>query len=318
MFLVFAKRWLACRVLILAAASASAQTAKAPVAPVELYRRVSARLLDDWRRMPHYTCLQDISRRYYRSDLKEAPSCQAIFTKRAERKHALPLMISDHLELEVALADRREVHSWPGESFVSEEATIHTLVGNGAFGGGDFAAFIGAIFGGSAKVIYEGERIIERRPLYAYSFQVSKDASRYEVEGSAGPVITAYDGSFLLDPKSEDLVHLTVRTAELPSSTRSCQATNEIEYGRSEIHGMQVLIPRKTDLRVILQSGDEAVTTTTYSSCRQFGSKSRLLLDANANAASKGAEVREHGMSTPPSTAIPPPSQIQVPDCDAH
>ena len=307
MSLVVDKRWLVgCCVLVLASVSVSAQTAGPSVTPIELYHRVSARLLDDWRRMPHYTCVQDISRRYFRSDLKSAPSCQAILDQRAEHKRPLPLVISDRLELEVALADHREVHSWPGESFVSEEDEIHDLLGNGVFGSGDFAAFIGAVFGGAAKVTYQRELIVDRRPLYEYSFQVSNNNSRYEVKSATGPVITGYSGSFLLDPKVEDLVRLSVRTAQLPMSTASCQAIHEIEYGRSEIHGMRVLIPRKTDMRVIFRTGDESATETSYSSCRQFGTTSRLLLDADATAPSKQAEVREHGALAPAASAFPP------------
>src|SRR5215469_7332368 len=262
------QRWLGCWALAFAAVSASAQAATPAVSPADLYQRVKARMLDDWRRMPQYTCLQDITRRYYHSDLKSAPSCRAILAKRAERKRALPLIISDHLELEVAVADRREVHSWPGESFVGDEDELHGLIGNGAFGSGDFAAFVGAIFGGSAKVIYERKLTVDQRPLYEYSFQVPTSVSRYEVESAAGPVLTGYEGSFLLDAQAEDLVHLSVRTAELPISTGSCQAMNEIEYGRSEIHGTRVLIPRETNMRVILRTGDEAAATTFYSSCR--------------------------------------------------
>lgn len=306
MSLAVTNRWLLrCWVPVLATVSVNAQVPKPSVSAAELYDRVSTRLMGDWRGMPHYTCLQDVSRRHYRSDLKSTLSCQDIFQKRAERKHGLPLVISDHLELEVAVADDREVHSWPGESFVGDEDELRDMVGDDAFGSGDFAAFVGAIFGGTAEVIYEGERIVDDRPLYEYSFQVSKNASRYEVESATGRVITGYSGLFSLDPQTEDLVHLSVRTAELPLSTASCQAMNEIEYGRSEIHGTQVLIPRETDMRVISRSGDETATKTLYSSCRQFSTRSKLLLDAGA-ATRKPAEVREHGASTPTVDTFPP------------
>lgn len=306
MSLAVANCWLlGCWVLVLATGPVAAQAVKPPVDAAELYHRVSARLMDDWRRMPNYTCLQDVSRRHYRFDLKRTPSCQDIFQKRAARKHGLPLLSSDHLELEVAVADHREVHSWPGESFVGDEDELRDMVGDDAFGSGDFAAFVGAIFGGSAMVRYEEERIVDHRPLYKYSFQVPKNASRYEVIGASGPAITGYSGWFLLDPETEDLVHLSVLTAELPISTASCQATNEIEYGRSEIHGMRVLIPRETDMRVISRSGDETATKTLYSSCRQFSTKSRLLLDAGTTTP-KAVEVREDRASTPMVSAFPP------------
>ena len=151
-----AKRWLLAWILsTLTPLSLAAQSAKPPLNPIELFHRVSARLIDDWRRMPRYTCTQDITRRFYWSDLKGSYSCSVILQKHSERKRALPLGSTDHLELEVALADRREVHSWPGAASVVEDDEIRDLVGNGALGSGDFAGFVGAIFGGSARVTYE-------------------------------------------------------------------------------------------------------------------------------------------------------------------
>jgi len=300
-----AKRWLrGCWVLALAAVWLSAQSTKPSVSPVELFHRVSARLMDDVRRMPRYTCTQNITRRFYWSDLRGPHSCSVILQKRSERKRALQLGSTDHLELEVALADRREVHSWPDATSAVDDDEILDLVGNGALGSGDFAGFVGAIFGGSAKVIYEGEIVVNEKSLLQYSFQIPKSASRYQVDTAAGPIVTAYQGSFLLDPQAEDLVHFTARTAELPVATPSCQAISEIEYGRSEIHGIPVLIPREADLRLIRTTGDEAVTSTSYSSCREFASKSRLLLDPGS------AEGKEEAKSEPiaqlRSTAFPP------------
>jgi len=282
-----AKRWLLAWILSTVTPLSLAQSAELPLNPIELFHRVSGRLIDDWRRMPRYTCRQDITRRFYWSDLKGPQSCSVILQRRSERKRALLLGSTDHLELEVALADRREVHSWPGASSIVEDDEIRNLVGNGALGSGDFAGFVGAIFGGSAKVTYEGERVVNGKTLLEYSFQVAKSASRYQVDTPAGRIVTAYEGSFLLDPQAEDLVHLTAGTAELPVATSSCQAINEIEYGRSEIHGMPVLIPREADLRLIRTTGDEALTSTLYSSCRQFASKSRLLLDPGSKGGKK-------------------------------
>ncbi len=212
-----------------------------------------------------------------------------------------------HGQLDVAIADKREVHSWPGAASFDEEDEIRKLIGNGAFGSGDFAAFIGGIFGGSAEIRFDGERIVDGRSLFEYSFQVPASASRYQVDSKTGPVVTAYEGSFWLDPQKEDLDHLTVRTAELPKSTESCQGIDEIEYRRSDIHGIDVLVPRTTDLRVVFRNGDEAVTTTSYSSCREFASKSSLRFDSTGSGvAMTRARDAEAGVQKPPLIPFPP------------
>ena len=253
------------------------QSSVPEVSPTALFHRVQARLLADWASMPRYTCMQKITRRLYRADGKSPQSCSAILAHRALRRHEPSLLSWDHLELEVAVAERREVHSWPGASSFADDDDIRRVIGNQAFETGDFAAFIGGVFGDSADVKFTQQKVVNGRTLFEYSFEVKQDASRYQVDSAAGPVMTGYKGSFLLDAKSEDLVHLTVRTEELPAKTAMCQGISEIEYGRTAVHGTNLLIPTQTNLRLILADGGEAATSTSYSACRQFASKSVLL-----------------------------------------
>jgi hypothetical protein len=76
------------------------------------------------------------------------------------------------------------------------------------------------------------------------------------------------------------MVHLTVRTAELPESNPACQAISDVEYGRTTIHDLAVLIPRETRLRTIDREGSETLSLTAYEKCREYASKSRMLLEA--------------------------------------
>ena len=299
--------WLMSLGLVMAAAPFFGQSAAPEVGANAVFQRVQTRMLNDWSRMPRYTCVQDIRRKFYRSDLKSPRSCAAILARRVERRRDLPLALQDRLQLDVAVADKREVHSWPGAASFDEEDEIRKLIGNGAFGSGDFAAFIGGIFGGSAKIRFVGEHNVDGRALFEYSFQVPASASRYQVDSKMGPVVTAYEGSFWLDPRNEDLDHLTVRTAELPKDTEACQGIDEIEYGRTDIHGIAVLMPRATDLRVVLRNGDEAVTTTSYSSCREFASKASLRFDnPEFSVATRRIHDAEAGGQKPPVMPFPP------------
>ncbi len=283
-------------------AAALGQTAPSQPTPSALFQRVRTRLLADAGRMPRYTCLQNITRHFYRTNSTEPQSCAAILAKRMQRKHDLPATSWDRLQLDVAIADDREIHSWPDAPKFNEDE-IRKLVNNGPFGSGDFSAFVAGIFGGGSTVKFEGQHTVNGRALFEYTYAVANNASHYQIATSGANLITAYDGSFLLDPQSADLVQLSVHTAELPEATKACQAISEMAYERIDIHGHPVLIPRETDLHIVYRDGREAVATTSYSSCHEYTSKSVLRFDNSdfspTNAAPHPAQLA--AQTSPPS-----------------
>lgn len=257
-----------------------AQEVTSQTSPAIVLQRARARSLEDMGRVPRYTCRQDIARRFYASESSSGQSCSSILGKRDKRKHDPELTSLDHFQLDVAVADHREVYSWQGTPFTQPgEREIRQTLAGGPFGTGDFSGFVNEIFGGSATILFHAERTVQGRTLLEYTFSVAQGSSHYHVQTFAAPVITAYDGSFLLDPETSDLVGLTVRTAELPQISRACQATSEIEYQRLDIRGREVLIPRQTNLRLTYQNGREATAVTSYSSCREFSSTSVIRFD---------------------------------------
>jgi len=279
------------------------QAAQLPPSPSHLLERARTRLISEVARQSRYTCVQNVARRAYESDSKASPSCDDIVSGRSGRKHVSRLISSDHLQLDVAIAENREIHSWPGASAFAEEE-IRELVGSGGpFGSGDFAAFIAGIFGGSAAVKFSKARTVNGHALLEYTFEVSQGASNYATASSAGRIATAYGGSFLLDPQTADLVQLSVRTAELPAATEACQATSAIEYQRIGVHGQDVLIPRETDLRTTFRDGTETASVTSYSNCREYAGHAVLRFDV-AEAAPKTSPARsEESSMTPPAVS---------------
>ncbi len=279
----------------------SGQATQPPPSPSDLLQRVRSRLLADMGRQSRYTCAQNIVRRFYRSDSKQSRTCTEFIARQAARKHDPPLTSWDHLQLDVAIADNREIHSWPGAPKFAEDE-IRGLVGNqGPFGSGDFAAFVVGVFGGPASVKFESRHSVEGHTLFEYTFAVAESASNYRIADSGGIAATAYSGSFLLDPQTEDLVQLTVRTAELPEATYACQAVSEIEYERIGIHGHDVLAPRETVLRTIYRDGTEAAGVTSYSGCHEYTGTSVLRFDITDLGTAAAA---------PPPAASPVPSGL--------
>lgn len=284
-------------------ASVSAQIAQPQPSPSLLFEGVRARLLADMNRQSRYTCVQNITRRFYGSDSKKPQSCADILAKRAERGNDLPLTSWDHLQLDVAIADNREVHSWPGAPRFAEDEIRELVGGGGPFGSGDFAAFIAGIFGGSAAVKFENSRTVNGHTLLEYTFDVAQSASNYKITSPGETVVTAYNGSFSLDPQTTDLVQLTVRTAELPADTYACQVVSEIEYERIDIHGGGVLVPRQTNLRTIYGDGKESVGVTSYSGCRQYQGSAVLRFDTTEPSTQNTSQPTEP--ATPASQVSP-------------
>jgi hypothetical protein len=257
-----------------------AQEVTSQPSPAIVLQRARARALEDMGRVPRYTCRQDIARRFYASESSSGQSCSSILAKRDKRKHDPELTSLDHFQVEVAVADHHEVYSWLGSPFTQTgETEIRQTLANGPFGTGDFAGFVNEIFGGSATILFHGERTVQGRTLLEYTFSVARGSSHYYVQSLAAPAITSYDGSFLLDSETSDLVDLTVRTAELPRTSRACQALSDIEYQRLSIRGRELFVPRKTNLRLTYQNGREATAITSYSSCREFTSTSVIRFD---------------------------------------
>jgi hypothetical protein len=113
-----------------------------------------------------------------------------------------------------------------------------------------------------------------------YTYQMPLNRSSYHIKGDKGWIVTGYSGTLLLDPADSDVVTLRIRSDELPENKAVCQASSEIDYARVAIHDRSVLIPRETRLGIIDPKGTETLSTTEYSKCREYASKTRLLFEA--------------------------------------
>jgi hypothetical protein len=266
--------------------------------PSDSLEQVSGHLLADIAQQSHYTCAQNITRQFFESESKAPQNCTDIAAT-GFRNHSGKLISIDHLKLDVAIADNREIHAWPDAAEFSEEE-IRELAGNGGpFGSGDFAGFIAGIFGGAAAIRFDQSRSLNHRTLYEYAFEVPQNASNYAVATAAGTIAVAYSGSFLIDPQTADLVELTVRTAELPFAD-ACQAVSAIRYQRVAIHGQDALIPDQTELHTIFRDGTEVVGVTSYTSCHEYASHAKLRFDVQGVSA-KAIPPRAQRMQLVPS-----------------
>ena len=281
----------------------SAQTsdhAQAAPDPANVLQRTGERLLADLKRMPRYTCVQTITRTYYEGKHQfQHPSCSSLITAHDTRRKKLSVEGWDRLRLEVALVDGKSVYSWVGAPRFSDD-TLDKLAGSGPLGSGDFGVFISGILH-HATLVSQGERLVDGKRLFEYSYEMPIGKSSYNVKLPEGWAITGYSGTLLLDPEADDLVQLVVRTDELPPASSACQATSEVTYKRTPIHQRLVLVPYETRLYTITATGNESMSDTTYANCREYSSTVKMIF---------GGEIISAGTATAAAPAPEPSAPL--------
>lgn len=286
---------------IMAIVAVSALNSQQPEDPATVLQQTRERLLAELERMPRYSCMQTITRRYYLPEAEHA-SCATVLND-AMRTNKLKLAGWDRLRLEVAIISGEGAYSWAGTPQFHQfhSNAREQLSGRGPLGSGDFGLFLDSILH-EATVNFQNEERIENRRLLRYAYDMPIDRSRYQIMTDKGSAATAYSGTLLVDPEAADIVKLTVKTAQLPASNPVCQVTSEIEYRRTQIHDKMVLIPHETSLIALERTGWMTNSRTEYSSCREFGSSAKLLLDAAPS-----------GDATTAAPVVPQPSASPLP-----
>lgn len=273
-----------------APAETAAAAADVDMDPVEVLVRVRDAVLTHGERVPNHTCVETVDRdRYDQTPEQALKSCDAVLARRKlpNFPHLLRLSSSDRLRLDVAFSGDREIYSWAGASKF-EEGDIDELVPEGAMGTGPFATLLLSVFTGRPpKFIFEGETAVDGRNLFEYSFQVPKEESHYRYKARRDWLITGYNGTLWVDPKTGELHRLRIRTEELPPETTSCEVDTLMEYGKVRLSGSDFLLPKSTMQRFIGREGSEAENRYSFSSCRDFQAESSIAFGPEHQGASR-------------------------------
>ncbi len=261
-----------------------------PPDPTELLIKARNILSERAQRLPDYTCVQTVDRRYYRRPRTNylTPDCEQI--------HSLPntdLMLehNDRMRLELKMSQGLEIGSWPGSRFTSRN--IFEMIGGGAYGTGMLGALISDIFINSgAAYQYNGHDAVGE----AYSFQVPVDASHYQVRAGSSWTVTAFRGAFWLDAGSLDLKRLTVDASSLPPETGACEAKTEADYQKVKVGTGEFLLPQRSSMRLVMQDETETEVAAVYTGCREYRGEATIRFD---QAAAAGGETSVPGPAGP-------------------
>jgi hypothetical protein len=248
---------------------------RAQHAPTELLRLASAKVGESLDRLPRYMCTETIDRSRFEPDVRadRSKSCDEGTTR-----PNFQLTTSDRLRVDVAKALALEMYSWVGESKFNDRDLLD-MVHEGALSTGSFGTYLASIFRSEdTNFTYNGDDVIDGRTLAEFGFHVPVEKSHHYFFYGDGQhsVTTSYDGTFLVDPKTADLVQLVFITSRLPVETEVCYASTTLDYARVNIKGSDFLLPKTSLFRVLHTDGGQSVNRTVFSNCHEFLGESTI------------------------------------------
>ncbi len=288
-------------VLVLAATAAGASSEAD-----ELFRKVRDKALDSARRMPRYTCVENISRTQYRPAPGSPSTCAALITMHRLVNARGALAVRDKLRLDVAVVDKGEIFSWAGAGKF-ETPDIDKLVGGGVSGSGEFGSFLGSVFGGAPDVIrYLGLR--NDSASFEYNVPLAKSSYTYRSSVTDPSKTIGFHGSFLVDPADADLQQLIVEADEFEPRDPACRVEQTMNYQRVKIGTGDFLLPEVSTMKALYHNGSESVNETRYSDCREYVGESTISFDDGSGnldpAAAAVAAAKTAARQLPPKTRL--------------
>lgn len=216
---------------------------------------IRAKMRDNLARVPRYTCLETIERSH------RAP--------RQPEFHRI-----DRLRFDVTTIGDQEFYSWPGAPRFDGDSL--DLVGSGAISDGEFTAHANNVFLNPAtQVQFAGEESFNGRRALKYDFQLAAFASHWTIRYADRSGIVAERGSFWADAATLDLLRLEVHAFDIPLAIRATAAAIRIDYGKVEIGGVEILLPRSAQMQMTEPEGDDR-NAAEFSECRPYTTESEL------------------------------------------
>lgn len=200
--------------------------------------RLRAKIAESITRQSECTCTQTVERVY-----DTGRGCDA-------KSFTGPKKSWDRLRLDVALRDRIEVYSFPGESEFDAGRLIELSAENT---GGNFGRLLVEIFEKhEPEIVGLGETQEDGRRLAQFSFTLPKSSEK------RAP--TPYSGTVLVDAETFDLVRVVMNAPRDPGS--ECGGTTTIDYADQ--------LPTRAKRRIQSPRAPRIEIDTGFSACRKL------------------------------------------------
>jgi hypothetical protein len=261
-------------ILLAAAAVVFGQPQGDPTAVLERARASLQAMAHD---LEKYVCVETVNRNYYRRVETPEPAACGPADGNAFTSDPRQLEFTDRVRLEVTVSDGRELHSWPGATRF-DTRNIDEIIRDGPVSTGSFGGYLAGIFASPGVTFhYNGTKEQNGKTVFEYHYGVPLQASRFQIKVGATWLPAAYEGEIQIDPESLELEHLTVRTSELPSGAPFCAAATTLEYQLVHVGDSNVLLPRQSQLDILIKSGRQTRNTITFSNCREYQAESEIV-----------------------------------------
>lgn len=273
--------------------------------PKVLLFEVRKKVLQTVQRLPKYLCTETIDRSTFQPEATDrSRSCDDLASRRKKTDWRLHQDTSDRLRLDVAVSDHNEMYSWVGEDRF-EDRSLADLVGRGTTVTGTFSASLSTIFGtNSASFTYDGDQTISGRSVVEFGFRVPVERSTYSIGTKSHHAIVGYEGTFLVDPRTFDLLRLTLLADQIPEQLNACETTTTLHYGRMQLNNSEFLLPTEASTHVIRADGSESENHAAFSGCHEFLGESTLRFDIPSETERVAAQNRDSKPLTLP-TGLP-------------
>ena len=311
------------------AGSVAAQQDSPEADAAKLLLAVRKKVVETVKRLPKYLCTETVDRATYQPEIELASRSCDDLAGRKIRPEKIRLDTSDRLRLDVAVSGDSEMFSWAGENRF-QDGTLADLVRSGATSTGTFGSFLGSIFGTDAATFtYNGDvdatgRLSARQPSGAWStqsrnrqaparalpgnyllaefgFRVPLENSKYRIGNKLSHSIVPYEGTFLVDPKTFDLVRLAIHAGHLPASLNACESSTTLDYGSIRLNNSEFFVPTNVRWHVVNLDGSEFDNRTVFSGCHEFLGESTLRFDVPPESSrTAGEKTTRKNLQLPP------------------
>jgi len=242
--------------------------------PDELLRRVRKEISGSVARSPNYTCTETVSRITYSPAAAAGIACDS----REAPDSAMLMMSKDRLRLDVGVSEAGEIFSWHGEKSFNE-GDITRLVGYGNISSGTFSTFLDAIFAESGPSFhFEREYTQGGRDVTVFSYVMPREKSGWKIfYGSASDAVVGYQGRFVVDSETANLLALSIESIDLFRFISSyCGIRMSTEYHQVQLGSSMFVLPQRVKTVMLARGGAKAKEETEYSSCHQFVGESTM------------------------------------------
>ncbi len=236
--------------------------------------KIKAKVVENLKRLPNYTCTETIERRLKRKP-SDTPS------------------VLDTVRLEIAYVEGKELFGISGSGHI-DQAEIGKLVG-GTIGNGDFALLLKEIFQGQSPTFrYKGDVKLDGKSAVCFDYRVGTLQSGYRLSTPSAEAVVGHHGSFWVDPETLDLIQIEQHADDLPASLGIASASEMLEYGPVHIGSGTFLLPRAAELILIESTGIEHGNRTKFQACHQFVGESVLSFAEMSPTAAENPVDQQH------------------------